>query len=82
MKIEDGLVCNMCQSGMSYYECNGTHIWVCDGGGEEGEVGCPNIQFEYIDERDLINLQRFLNGRQKTSSRNTEALRAKEEYER
>ena len=82
MKIDDGLVCNMCQCDMSYYEYNGTHIWICDGGGNDGEVGCPNIQFEYIGERDLINLQKFMNDRQRESSKSTESLRSTKNYER
>ena len=59
------LVCNMCDSNMSYYNFNDTHIWICDGGGDDQNVGCPNIQFEFISNKDLDNLVMFLTERQR-----------------
>ena len=82
MKIDNELICNMCQCSMTHYEHKGTHIWICDGGGKDEEVGCANIQFEYVVEGDLINLQKFISDRQKTNSRNIESSRVLKEYER
>jgi len=48
--------CNMCDTDEIYhYDYKGTHIYVCD--------QCPNIQFEYVEPKDLDNLVEFMKER-------------------
>ena len=45
--------CNMCDGEMKYLNYKGTHIWICE--------SCPNIQFECVEDKDVVNLTEYLN---------------------
>lgn len=49
---EKNLKCNMCNGNMKHIEYNGTHIWSCE--------ECPNVQFEFIDINNYIELGNYL----------------------
>lgn len=51
-KCNCGLKCNLCDEDMTHYNYNGTFIWVCN--------HCPNIQFEFYNMTDVMELENFL----------------------
>lgn len=51
-KCNCGLKCNLCDEDMTHYNYNGTFIWTCN--------HCPNIQFEFYNMTDVMELENFL----------------------
>ena len=51
--MEENIRCNLCDGRMKYINHNGTFIWVCE--------DCPNIQFEFYNKTDYVELGDFLN---------------------
>ena len=50
---EPFMTCNMCGEGMmAHKQIGDTHIYTC--------TECPNTQFEYYSEKDILNLQKGL----------------------
>jgi len=48
------LTCNMCDGNMKHILYRTTHIWSCK--------ECMNVQFEYFEEKDIVNLEAYLKG--------------------
>lgn len=55
MKKNEIILCNLCDGEMNYTEYKGTHIWLCN--------HCSNIQLEFIENKDLENLNELLNNK-------------------
>lgn len=51
--MEEQIKCNLCGGNMKHTNYNGTFIWECE--------NCSNIQFEYYNKTDYVELGDFLN---------------------